>query len=78
MFKSVADCSTRLANGAAAFLDVLMDRGGITRDQAVRVLDQYRKLRVVKHQSISDGVISVKHGAFLDRDVIRRAAGLES
>ncbi len=38
-------------------------------------MDNYRKAKAIKLDAVM-GKYSVKHGAFLDRDVIRRAANL--
>lgn len=62
----------RMVNAEAAFIANLMAAGEITKEQAEKVLQAYRRARVVKMDAVV-GVISVKHGAFLDRDVIRNA-----
>lgn len=64
----------RLARGELAFLVTLRELGGIDSDEAVKVAALYRKNRITKMDA-GIGRVSVKHGAFLDRDVIRRAAG---
>ena len=63
---------TRLAQGEAAFIETLMAHGGISKPEAERVYQTYRKLKVLK-RDVASGVISVKHGGFLDRDTILRA-----
>ena len=63
---------TRLAQGEAAFIETLMAHGGISKPEAERVYQTYSKLKVLK-RDVASGVISVKHGGFLDRDTILRA-----
>ncbi len=70
-----------MSNAAAApnatdrFLSALMALGGIDLATAKRVFAHYRKIRVVKVDGVA-GCINVKHGAFLDADIIRKAAAL--
>jgi hypothetical protein len=64
--------ATRMVNAENAFIDGLMTAAGISRADAVKVLAVYRKAKVVKMDAIG-GQISVKHGAFWERDVIRNA-----
>lgn len=63
----------RMINAEDAFLDVLCSLGEINRGQAALVVAAFRKAKVIKFDAVA-GEIRVKHGAFLDRDVIRRAA----
>lgn len=66
--------ATRADTAYANFIEVLMRQGGISRDAAERVYRVYDKARVLdkKHMHTS-GHINVKHGSFLDKDVILRA-----
>jgi hypothetical protein len=66
------DIAQRLVNGENDFLEVLMERGGISREDAIKVLDHYRRVKVVKREGLG-GRITVKHGEFLDKEVILRA-----
>lgn len=70
--KGTAAVAERMARAEENFIEVLMNAGGITRSEAVRVYDHYRVCGVLKRDVVG-GVISVKHGAFLDREVILRA-----
>lgn len=54
------------------FVRTLMEMGSITKVQAEIVFNVYRKLKLVK-RDVVNAVYTVKHGAYLDRDVIRRA-----
>ena len=69
------DIGIRVANAESAFIETLVALGGITEAEAVKVMAYYLKHKLAK-LSIGVGAINVKHGAFLDRDVIRRAAEL--
>lgn len=73
----MSDAVTQSAapNAIERFLAALQEIGGIDLATAKRVLAHYRKIRVVviDHRA---GHVTVKHGAFLDADVIRKAAAL--
>lgn len=66
------DIAQRIVNAETSFIECLMVAGQITKDQAEKVLQVYRKAKVVKMDPVV-GQMTVKHGAFLDRDVIIRA-----
>lgn len=72
MQKSFEAIAQRAANAESAFIDALQANNGITREDASRVLTYYLKHRIAK---IDHGIghVNVKHGAFLDQDVILRA-----
>jgi hypothetical protein len=72
MRKAFQDIAQRLVNAEENFIASLMEFGGITRAEATRVFDLYRREKLIKRDAVG-GVYNVKHGAFLDRDVIRRA-----
>jgi hypothetical protein len=72
MHKAFQDIAQRLVNAEENFIGSLMEFGGITRAEATRVFDLYRREKFIKRDAVG-GVYNVKHGAFLDRDVIRRA-----
>jgi hypothetical protein len=72
MRKEFQDIAQRLVNAEESFIGSLMEFGGITRAEATRVFDLYRREKLIKRDAVG-GVYNVKHGAFLDRDVIRRA-----
>lgn len=66
--------ATRADTAYANFLEVLMRQGSISRDAAERVYRVFDKHRLLNKKSMyTSGVISVKHGAYLDKDVILRA-----
>ncbi len=58
------------------FLAYAMEHGRLSRGQAEIALAAFRKARVLKFDAVN-GTFHVKHGQFLDPDVLRRAAGVE-
>jgi len=57
-----------------AFIEYATSNAGLTQRQAEAALDRLKKARAVKYNA-HDGY-QFEHGAFLDADVLRRAAGL--
>jgi hypothetical protein len=68
---------TRFAQGESEFIESLMERGELSEVDAEKVYEHYRKHKLIKRQAAS-GRITVKHGAFMERDVIRKALALEN
>lgn len=58
------------------FLEYAMEHGRLTRIQAEAALAAFRKARVIKIDPVS-GAFHVRHGQFLDPEVLRRAAGID-
>ena len=56
----------------ASMLQAIADLGQLSSQDAERVLEYYRQIRVMKF-SVHDGY-SVSWGGFLDKDVLQRAA----
>lgn len=75
MKKHFQEIAQRMVKAEDSFIECAMEFGEITKDQALKVLALYRKEKIVKID-IGVGQFNVKHGVFLDRDVIRRAAGV--
>jgi hypothetical protein len=65
----------RIVDAENAFVDVLMAAGDISKADAERVFAYYRKHRISVLDAVG-GRMTVKNGAFLDRDVVRKAAAL--
>jgi hypothetical protein len=66
--------ATRIEDAYQRLAEVIATSGGISEEAARRVIRVYEKHRVLnKKGAYSTGVISVKHGGFLDRDTILRA-----
>jgi len=73
---SFRDMAQRLVNAENRFVDYAMEHGSLTRPQALAALKVFQKARVIKLDAVS-GMFHVKHGQFLEPDVLRRAAGIE-
>lgn len=69
------DIAQRIVNAENNFVQTLIEQGDISRSQAEKVMSFYLKNKLAKMDAVI-GRISVKHGAYLDKDVIRRAAGM--
>lgn len=69
------DLLTRKANARARLVACLAETGGITEAQAEVVAAIYLKAKGVTLGT--DGQFRMKHGALMDRVVIRANAGLE-
>lgn len=57
------------------FLDYCEQRAGLNRQQANKVLTYYVKHKLVKLDAVS-GQFHVKHGQFLEPEVLQRAANM--
>jgi len=68
--KAIAE---RMALADQRFIGVLMERGQLTAAQAAKAFETLKKAKAVKLDAVG-GTWSVKHGAFLDREVLERAA----
>ncbi len=64
--------ATRITTAENNFIEVLINLGGITKAEAEKALATFRKLKLVKMDAVN-GVLSVKHGAYLSKDAIRNA-----
>ena len=67
----------RIDNGFESFIAFAMQKANLTREQAADAFAAFRKCKIVKIDMVC-GTFSVKHGAFLESDVLRRAAGIEA
>jgi len=65
----------RIENAENKFVEFAMESAGLTREQAVKALESYKKAKAIKIDPIG-GQFSFKHGGFAEADVLRRAAGL--
>jgi hypothetical protein len=68
-FQAIAQ---RTVNAENNFIENVISISGCTKIEAEKVLSVYRKFKIVKMDAVV-GVISVKHGAFLDADAIKNA-----
>lgn len=67
--------ATRQVNAIHSFCQYVQEQTGCTEEQATHVYDVFRKERVLKIDPVN-GTWNVKHGAFLDLDVLKRAITL--
>lgn len=70
--KGMYAVAQRIVNAENNFIEVVMELSGCTKAEAEKVLSVYRKLKMVKID-LGIGRINVKHGAYLDFDVIQNA-----
>ena len=68
-FEAIAQ---RMVNAENAFISVIKEIAGCSNDSAAHVLNVYRKLKLVKFDAVC-GTINVKHGLYLDKDIIENA-----
>jgi hypothetical protein len=68
--------ASRMDQADASFKDNLKELGGLTDEQAQKAFDYYKENKLIKSDAVM-GKHTAKHGAYMDRDVIRKAAGLE-
>lgn len=68
-FKPIAE---RIVNAENAFIANIQNLSGCSKVEAEKVFQVYRKAKILKNDFIN-GVINVKHGAFLDVSTIRNA-----
>lgn len=62
----------RICNAETGFVELIQEMAGCTKAEAQKVLQVYCKFRMVKLDALG-GVYRVKHGAYLDKDVIQNA-----
>jgi hypothetical protein len=65
----------RMADAELNFIETLKELGKITQEQAEKVFDYYLKHKLIK-RDVAMGKYNVKNGAYLDKEVIERAAQL--
>lgn len=68
--------AARINSAEERFIDYAMERGGLTREEALAALRKYHEVKAIKIDPVM-GQFQFTHGAFAEPDVIRRAAGVE-
>jgi hypothetical protein len=76
MQPGIKNVASRMDQADAGFKDNLKELGGLTDEQAQKAFDYYKENKLIKSDAVM-GKHTAKHGAYMDRDVIRKAAGLE-
>jgi hypothetical protein len=66
--------AARVLSAQDGFVATLMERGDLTRDEALAVFLKYRRAKVIKRDT-TNNTWTVKHGALLDRETIRANVG---
>ena len=67
----------RIVNAENRFIEFAMKQGDLTREQAIKALEAYKKAKAVKIDPIG-GQFNLTRGDFANKDVLRRAAGIEA
>ena len=75
--KGGRDYAERMANAEAWLVDTLAEVGGVNNMGARRAADVFKREKIAR-PDFAQSRYTFSHGAFLTRDVIRRAAGVES
>ncbi len=76
--KGYEGMASREQNAINSMIETIMELGEMSRADAERVFDRYKKDKLFDTKDVFvGGQLRVKNGAFLDRDVLRRAAGLD-
>lgn len=75
--KGAQAVAQRIVNAEESFIQFAMNTAGLTREQAVAALERYRADKVIKIDPVG-GQYTLKHGAFAEAEVLRKAAGIES
>lgn len=73
MQKSFEAMAGRQITGRAKLVDAIARGGRVDKETANKIADLYIKEKIAK-LSINIGQFTIKHGAFLDDDVIANAA----
>lgn len=69
--KGLEAMAVRITNAQINFVEVIMAKG-FTREDAQKAMHTLLKLKLAKLDSVG-GVIRVKHGVYLEEDVLRNA-----
>lgn len=70
--RHTSEIAQRIVQAQADFVETLMSLSGCSKADAEKVFALYRQEQLIKLDAVH-GRYSVKHGALLDTDVIRRA-----
>lgn len=73
MKRGLQSMAERSVEAEDKFIDYCRTHAGLSRNEALRVIRTYRKARVLRFDAVN-GSFHVKHGAFLEKDILRKAA----
>lgn len=71
VIKGARAVAQRIVNAEKNFIECVM-ANGFTKEEAEKVLRTYRKAKVIKVDPVL-GRITVKHGVYWEKDVLRNA-----
>ncbi len=74
--KGTKSVATRIVNAEDSFIEFARTQGDLSTGQALKALESYKKNKAIKIDPIGGGY-TFTHGGFAERDVLRRAAGIE-
>lgn len=74
--EGLRNVARRLDNADENMIETIMERGSLDRPQAEAAFAELKRARALKRDAVG-GRWSVKHGAFMEPDVLRRAAGAD-
>lgn len=75
MTNRFADIVTRQNNAYDKGVEIIQSIGSVNEETAKKVVDYYLKHKLAK-LDVGVGAFKVKHGAYLDADVIARAVAI--
>jgi hypothetical protein len=73
MKKGFSNMAQRIANAEIGMIETIKTIAGLSDTEARRAFDTLRKVKAIKLDAVN-GRYDVKHGAFMDREVLTRAA----
>ena len=76
MRQAFRDIAQRIETAETKFVAYVVEQTGMTTREAEHVLRVFKKCRVIKIDAVM-GQWDIKHGAYLDVEVMRRAAKTE-
>jgi hypothetical protein len=68
------DMATRQVIARELFIDTIAGLGGLSKVEATKAFEELRRVGALKLDSVG-GTYRAKHGAYMDKDVLQRAAG---
>lgn len=71
-YKQIAQ---RIVNAENNFIELVMNAGKCSKDEAEKVFNLYRKEKFIKLDAVG-GTYKVKHGQFWDYEVLQRAIAM--
>lgn len=73
--KGLKDIGKRMADAEINFIKTLQELGNISEEDAIKVFNYYLKHKLIK-RDVAAGKYNVKHGAYLDPEIIKKAVSM--